>query len=120
GEGGAGPDREAPFRLLDFPGEVLETFRIGAGIFAEFLAELRGGRIDQRLVPVDAAEVQVAAAGDDADFVLLVADERQVERTAPQIVNENLLLVGEFGKPESLGTENVAQRRGDRFVDNVN
>ena len=63
--------------------------------------------------------MQVARAGNHLDLVFRVADERQVERAAPQVVHENPLLAGQLREPQALRAQDVAQGSRDRFVDDV-
>ena len=63
--------------------------------------------------------MQIAAAGDDGDFVFSIANQRQVERAAAQIVNQDPLLAGQLGEPEAFAAEHVTQGRGHRLVDDV-
>ena len=119
GQCGRGRTDRPQLRLLDFKRQGLQAFRIGAGIVAKRFGELAGNRVDERFIPVDAAQMQIAAAGDDGDFVLAIADERQVERAAAQIVDENSLLARQLAKPESFAPQHVAERRGHRLVNDV-
>ena len=110
---------KAAFGLFDFERQGLQAFRLAAGIVAEFLGELRADGVDQRLVPVDSAQMQIAAAGDHDDLVLAVADQRKVERAAAQIVNQDALFAGQLREPQPFASQHVAKRGGDRLVDDV-
>ena len=49
----------------------------------------------------------------------MIPHQRQIERAATQIVNQDALLVGEFGEPQPFAAEHIAERGGDRFVDDI-
>ena len=118
-QGGPGTHRQAPLALFDLPGQMLQALGVAPRVVAEFTVELFGDGVQQALVPVDAPQVQVARAGDHLDLVFLVTHQRQVECSAPEIVDENPLLVGQFREPQPFRPQDIAQRRRDRFVDDV-
>ena len=64
--------------------------------------------------------MQIAAAGNDADFILLIADQRQIERPAAEIDDQDRLRRRQLGKPNSFGPEHEAEGCCDGFVDDVN
>ena len=63
--------------------------------------------------------MQVSTAGNDAHLVLLIADQRQIERTAAEVHHQDRLRRRQFGEPDPFGSEYEAERRSHRFVDDV-
>ena len=113
------PYGQTAFRVLNFQSQELQTLRIATRVDFELFDKLLGDGIEQRAVPVDAAEIQIAAAGNDFDFVLLILHQRQVERPATEVVHHDPLLFGQLGEPQPFGAEYVTQRGRNRFVDHV-
>ena len=115
----AGADREASLGGFDFQGEGLQAAwvltRVGMEVGQKPIAD---GPFQGR-VPVDATQVQVSAAGHHADLVLVVLDQREVEGATAEVVDQDPLLVGQFGEPQALRAQHIAQCRGNRLVDDV-
>src|SRR5262245_32970294 len=93
-ERGARANRKTSLRLLDFECQRLQARRVVTRVDAVGGDELLADLFEQGGIPVDAPQMQITAAGNDLHFILAIRDERQVERTAPQVVDENPLLVG--------------------------
>ena len=106
--------------MFRFECQRLGALAILGRIDPEFFLELLADRHFESLVPVEATEVQIAAAGDDADFVFLIADQRQIECPAAEIDDHDRLRRRQLGKPNTFGPEDEAQRCRDGFVDDVN
>ena len=113
------PDRQTAFCIFHFQSQELITVRIVAWVRLEFLEKLFRNGIEQRLVPVDATEIEITRTRDHVDFVLLIADQRKVEGTATEVVNQDSLFIGQFGEPQPLSAQDVAQRSGNRLIDEV-
>ena len=119
GQGGSGSDREAPLGRLDLQCQCLSAARILSRVGIEVALESFADGCFEVLIPVDASQLQVTATGHHADLVLVVLDQREVKRAAAEVVDQDPLLVGQLGEPETLGAQHVAQCCGDRFVDDV-
>jgi len=112
-------NRQAAFCVFDFQCQELQTLRVTPRIDFEFLDELFRDGIKQRSVPVDPAKIQIAAAGNNFHFVLVILHQRKVECSATQVIHQNPLLFSQFGEPQPFRAEYVTQGSGDRFVDHV-
>ena len=119
GQGCFGANRQAAFCLLRFERQCLSALAVFGWIDPELFLELLADRRFEGLIPVEAAEMEVAAARNDADFVLLIANQRQIERTAAEVHYHDRLRCRQFRKPDSFRSEDEAQRCGYRLIDDV-
>ena len=102
-------EREVLLRLLGGLLEPLQGHRVLAQVDPLLLLELVGDVVDQRLVPVVAAEVGVAVGGEDLEDAVADVEDRDVERAAAEVEDGDLLVL--------LLVEPVGQRGGGRLVD---
>ncbi|ELY45967.1 NAD-specific glutamate dehydrogenase [Natronorubrum tibetense GA33] len=105
------PTREFDLGLLGGVFEPLEGLSVVAEVDAVFCLELVGEPVDDCSVPVVATEVVVTVRCDDFVDAAAEIENRNVERTATEVVDEHGL-VGIVVKP-------VGHRRGRRLVDDA-
>ena len=74
--------------------ERAECFGIFPRVLGEFAFELLADVVHDPLRPVETAEHHVAVGRQDAEVGRRVADDRDVERSAPQVVDEDRLFLG--------------------------
>ena len=106
---GLGLERQVLLGLLGGFLEPLERHLVLAQVDPLLLLELVGDVVDQRLVPVVAAEVGVAVGREDLEDAVGDVEDRDVERAAAQVEDGDLLVL--------LLVQPVGQRRGGRLVD---
>ena len=106
---GLGLERQVLLGLLGRLLEPLQGHLVLAEVDALLLLELVGDVIDQRLVPVVAAQVGVAVGREHLEDAVGHVEDRDVERAAAQVEDGDLLVL--------LLVEAVGQRRGGRLVD---
>ncbi len=92
--------------------ESLQGHRVGGQIDSVFVLELGDQPVDDRLVPVVAAELSVAGCGLDLEHSFANLEHGDVERPTPQIEHEDCLVMGFL-------VEAVRQRGGSRLVDDA-
>ena len=92
--------------------EALKSHRVLADVDAFFLAELLGEEVDDALVPVVAAQMGVAVGAQHFEHTVADIEHRDVERTAAQIEDRDLLVLLAF-------VESVRECRGGWFVDDA-
>ena len=90
--------------------QVLSGVRIHAQIRLVLRQELLGHVVDQTLIDVDAAQVGIAIGGEHREFVAVHPEDGDVERPAPEVVDQQVLLRGVLAKA-------IRQRGGGGFVD---
>ena len=84
---------------------------VGAGVLPELVVEPLADVVEERLVPVLAAEVVVAAGAPDIDGPVADVHYGDVERTASEVVHEDVLALGVLVA--------VVDGGGGRFVDDL-
>ena len=106
---GLGLEREVLLGLLGGLLEPLQGHLVLAEVDPLLLLELVGDVVDQRLVPVVAAQVGVAVGREDLEDAVADVEDRDVERAAAEVEDGDLLVL--------LLVEAVGQGRGGRLVD---
>ncbi|CDK39946.1 NAD-specific glutamate dehydrogenase [Halorubrum sp. AJ67] len=103
--------RQLDLRLLGGVLQALERLPVVAEVDPVVVFELVGEVVDERLVPVVAAEVVVPVRGDDLVDAAAEIEDRHVERAAAEIVHEDGLV--------GLVVEAVRHGRRGRLVDDA-
>ena len=104
-----GLERQVLLGLLGGLLEPLQGHLVLAQVDPLLLLELVGDVVDQRLVPVVAAQVGVAVGREHLEDAVADVEDRDVERAAAQVEDGDLLVL--------LLLQPVGQRRGGRLVD---
>ena len=92
-----------------------ELVQVDVVFFEEFFANVVG----EAVVPVDAAELDVAVGRDDVEGVRRVFDDRRVERSAAEVVDENAVRFGVVGATQVVAVPSVGEGGRSRFVDDA-
>ncbi|ELZ48486.1 NAD-specific glutamate dehydrogenase [Halorubrum coriense DSM 10284] len=103
--------RQFDLRLLGGVLQALERLPVVTEVDPVVVLELVGEVVDERLVPVVAAEVVVAVGGDDLVDAAAEVEDRHVERAAAEVVHEDGLV--------GLVVEAVRHGGGRRLVDDA-
>merc|ERR1719506_2585697 len=101
--------RERALRLLDFLAQLLQRPLVLGHVLAGLLVEDLDEVLHDALVEVLATQVRVAVRRDDLEDAVVDREQRNVERAAAKVVDEDVLL--------GLLVETVRDRRGSRLVD---
>ena len=103
---------ELDLRLLGLLVEALEGVLVLREVDSLVLLELGDHPLDDRLVPVVAAEVVVAGGREHLEDAVADLEDRDVEGAASEVEDEDVLVLGRL-------VDAVGERRGGRLVDDA-
>ena len=118
-QGGFRTYRQASFCLLCFQRECLGTLSILHRIDTKLFLKLFADGNFESLIPIKPPQVKITAAGQNTDFILLIFDERKIERATTEINDHDGLCCGEFREPDPFGSQHETQCCSNRFIDNI-